>query len=152
MESTRLTVNNVEEKTKEFLKLHWRTELLESVELPEAWAAYNLKGAVPYGDRQGCYALVEDDQVVYIGLGASRGGGLYSEHGLGARLNSHVLKWDRSIASDIESRVYLPQDRWTNITEIFTYGFPSGYGYLACSLEAYLISKLDPPENVAKTS
>jgi len=152
MGNTKKTISDVEETTKSFLQLHWNGEQLSGIELPDVWAAYNLKGAIPYGDRQGCYALLNDNHVIYIGLGASRGGGLYREHGIGARLVNHVLRWDRSIAADIENRVYVPQDRWSSITEIYTYGFPSGYGYLACSLEAYLISRLDPRENVTKTS
>lgn len=145
-------MTDVEQKTREFLKLHWNGAMLGEVQLPGSWASYNLKGAVPNGDRQGCYALVRDGVVIYIGLAASRGGGLYKEHGIGARLSAHVLSWDRSIQVDVSGRVYSPRKKWAGITEICTYGFPPGYGYMAGSLEAYLISVLEPRENVIKTS
>lgn len=147
-----ITMIEVEKATKEFLLLHWNNEQLSNVDLPSTWASYNFKGPVPFGECQGCYVLVKNENVIYIGLGASRGGGIYKEHGIGARLNSHVLSWDRSVPAEVQDRIYKPQEKWSGVSEIFTYGFPSDYGYLACSLEAYLISKLEPESNVTKTS
>ncbi|MGD9303799.1 MAG: hypothetical protein PVF79_06005 [Desulfobacterales bacterium] len=119
--------------------------------MPERWGKYDFKGAAPYGDRQGCYALIADNDVIYIGLGASRGWGIYKEHGIGARLSQHVMHWDRSIPAKIENRVFKPQTKWNGVSAVYTYGFPSGYGYLACSLESFLISRLEPRKNVTKT-
>jgi hypothetical protein len=90
---------------------------------------------------------VREGEVVYIGLGTSRGRGKHKEHGIGARLNQQVLVWDRAMTSDLANRVYKPKDEWKEITEIYTFGFPSGYGYLACAFEAYLISTLEPEAN-----
>ena len=147
-----ITISKVEEATKVFLELHWDRERLSIVELPDMWAPYNFVGTVKYGDQQGCYALMKNHEVIYIGLGASRGGGIYEGAGIGARLNNHILSWDKTKPASIIERIYRPQERWTGITRIYTFGFPPGYGYLACSLEAYLISRLEPVDNITKTS
>jgi hypothetical protein len=147
-----ITMHHVEEATRAFLLLHWNSDKLNHVALRKTWAPYKFKGTVPFGDRQGCYALVRDGEVIYIGLGAARGKGIYKEHGIGARLNSHVLRWDRSGSAEMQDRVYTPQEQWSGVSEIFTYGLPSNYGYMACSLEAYLISRLEPERNAAKTA
>ncbi len=145
---------DVEKETRNFLNLHWNAQQLTDVDLPDSWGAYSFIGNVPYGDRQGCYALVKDSEVIYIGLGASRGYGKYAECGIGARLNSHVLIWDRSVPANSGSRKYEPKESWKRkgVTEVHTFGFPSGYGYLAPALEAFLISRLEPIENVTKTA
>ena len=52
-----ITMKDVEVATKAFLKLHWNADYMKEVKLPERWEKYDFKGAVPYGDRQGCYAL-----------------------------------------------------------------------------------------------
>ena len=133
--------------TNEFLLCHWDTELLDTNEVP-GWESYSFQGNIPKGNRQGCYALIAKTDVIYIGLGASRGSGLYTEHGVGARLMNHVLKWDRSRPASISDRYFIPRSKWADVTEIYTIGFPRGYGYMACSLEAYLLSKLKPLKNV----
>ena len=148
----KITMDEVEKYTRLFLKYHWAAEELQREDLPKCWEAYRFIGGIPYGDRQGCYALIEEEEVLYIGLGASRGWGIYKECGIGARLSGHVLRWDRSIPSDLANRVYKPIGNWRHITQICTFGFPSGYGYLACALEAYLVSNLEPKANVTKTS
>lgn len=148
-----ITMHEVQKATETFLLLHWNTTQLVNIELPGPWSSYDFIGSVPYGERQGCYALIKNSEVIYIGLGASRGGGIYEGHGIGARLNNHVLTWDKSLsAKKITERVYKPQEKWAGISEIYTFGFPKNHGYLACSLEAYLISRLEPERNVTKSS
>ena len=146
------TMAEVEDATKAFFSLHWNNDQLGDIELPKSWLSYGFVGAVPFGNCQGCYALIKDDEVIYIGLGASRGEGIYEGHGIGARLNNHVLSWDKSVSAEVKDRVYRPQEKWADVSEIFTFGFPPGFGYLACSFEAYLISKLEPVRNVVKIS
>ncbi len=50
----------------------------------------------------------------------------------------------------MEERAYEPVDniKGKNITQIMTIGFPEGYGYLALSLESYLLNTLAPEYNV----
>jgi hypothetical protein len=63
---------DVEKETHNFFNLHWNAQQLADVDLPYSWGAYNFIGNVPYGDRQGCYALVRDNEIIYIGPGARR--------------------------------------------------------------------------------
>lgn len=137
-------MRDVINNTEEFFRLHWNLNKQQ----PKWSDQYKLQGAVPNGDQPGCYALLENNNVVYIGLGASKGGGIYEEHGLGARLNSHVLVWDRSVSVPIAERRYKPKDKWQGITSIYTIGFPKDYGYLSSALEAFLIKNLSPAHNV----
>ena len=154
--SKKITMAEVEEKTREFLNLHWNrnAQQLAEIDLPDSWGVYGFIGIVPHGNRQGCYALIRHGEVIYIGLGASRGYGIYAGNGIGARLNNHVLKWDSKVPSDPANRKYGLKDYWKEkgVTEVCTFGFPSGYGYLAPALEAFLISILEPIENVTKTA
>ena len=150
----KITMADVEKETRNFFNLHWNTQQLVDVDLPYSWRAYNFIGNVPHGDRQGCYALLRDSEIIYIGLGANRGYGKYVGCGIAARLNKHVLIWDRSVPASVASRKYEIKEAWKRkgVTEVHTFGFPSGYGYLASSLEAFLISRLEPVENVTKTA
>ena len=141
---------DLEKKTEDFLSLHWNNKVLRV--LTAKWESYYFKGSIPNQDKQGCYALGREDQIIYIGVGASHKEGLYKEYGIGSRLSSHVIKWDRTIPSNhIEDRVYKPRERWKGVTEIYTFGLPSNYGYLALALEAFLISELKPESNVTRT-
>jgi hypothetical protein len=64
---------NIIELTKCFFDMHWYHE--NGSEIPEWKFDYTWSGSVPYHDLGGVYALLGDnDEVVYIGLGASRGG------------------------------------------------------------------------------
>ncbi len=150
------TMDEVNQRTREFLNLHWNGDAraLAGVGLPEKWEKYDFGAKIPYGDRQGCHALVkEDGEVVYIGLGASRGYGIYNEHGIGNRLMKHVLVWDRSVSGSIQDRKFGVRDseKTEGVTKVYTFGFPNGYGYMAPSLEAFLIRELNPGRNVVKT-
>lgn len=93
----------------------------------------------------GLYALLAGNTVIYIGLGNSRGGGIYQERGISRRLGAHVL----SLAPEGCEKSYVLQPRWqaAGVTDIGTIGFPAGLSYLAPALEDFLIGELNPPEN-----
>jgi hypothetical protein len=87
--------------------------------------------------------LVEGQTVVYVGLGASHGGGIYPEHGIGRRLLAHAIRPLR------ENRCE-PRPKWSSVTEIWTLGFPDELKYVAPALEDYLIAHLAPRGNTVK--
>jgi hypothetical protein len=136
------TPSKVIQKTDEFFRLHWLTSEIKAP--PPAWEIWEpfLFGSVPNYDLGGCYALFESDSLIYLGLGASRGGGIYKEHGISRRLMSHVIKADRS-----RTKGAMLRDKWENITAIYTIGFPSNFSYMAASLEGFLIRQLKPNGN-----
>ena len=102
------------------------------------------KGKVPNGKSKGCYAILEGEEVVYIGLGAKRGSGIYRGHGLNGRLKRYS-RWDRISLS--EKRVRVPVKQWSNVMSIHTIGFPEEYSYLAHALEIFLLRRLSPRKN-----
>lgn len=128
-------------ETDSFFHLHWNKEALGA---PPAWVAWDtfLDGSVPNYQYGGCYALFSGDQLIYIGLGASRGGGIYQRHGISRRLMAHVLRSDVT-SGPTRSKLL---DRWVDISSLWTLGFPSN-DYLAPALESFLIRSLTPPKN-----
>jgi hypothetical protein len=133
------------ELTNSFFEMHWYSKNEHSS--PEWKFGYSWSGSVPYHDKGGVYALLgANDEVIYIGLGASRGGGIYKEHGLSRRLLNHVL----DVNKEKGSGHYLPKKKWSTIKDIGAIGFPEELTYLAAALEDYLIGLLNPPENVTK--
>jgi len=107
-------------------------------------------GEIPNHDLRGCYALFADSDLVYVGLGASRGEGRYEKHGIGNRLMKHVVSWDRKYpARPGPERRYILQERWSQcgVNSIYTIGLPQNIDYLACALEMFLITKTQPREN-----
>jgi hypothetical protein len=83
------SIKDVERETKVFLARHWQIEKLDTDEVPFWSRAYSFQGTCPNQDRPGCYALLDDKEVIYIGVGASRGHGIYEGCGLGHRLNGY---------------------------------------------------------------
>ncbi|MCL1824806.1 MAG: hypothetical protein FWG26_02510 [Betaproteobacteria bacterium] len=127
--------------TAEFFKLHWN---IASLDNPPEWKCWEefLVGPVPNYQHGGCYALFAGSELIYVGLGASLGGGRYSQHGISRRLMAHVLRADDSNPQ----HTYRLLDNWTNTTAIWTLGLPK-CEYLAPALESYLIRELSPPKN-----
>lgn len=133
----------VEQCTEDFFRLHWGLGFP-----PPPWDfSWNWHGAVPNYRLAGVYALLRGDELLYIGLGASRGGGIYQDRGLSRRLMSHVFLRDRS-----NSTGYLPREKWKalKVDVVGTIGFPQEANYLAPALEDYLIGRLTPPQNHVK--
>ncbi len=127
-----------------FFSLHWGMPERS----PEWDFSWEWCGSVPNYLLGGLYAIFSDQRLVYVGLGASNGGGIYRDRGISRRLLSHVLK----INTNGGSTSYEPQDRWKaiGVDSIATIGFPADVNYLACALEDYLIGRLNPPENRLK--
>lgn len=143
-----MNLDKLKSETHSFFYLHWPKA---NGERPIWNHDYNFIGAVPNGDHGGCYALLtEDGEVSYVGSGVSRGRGLYVNHGLGSRLNSHVLSRVKAAPASIADRKYSFQSKWEKCSRLSTLGFPHEYSYLAVALEAYLIRQLKPPHNIVR--
>ncbi|MCW5581097.1 MAG: hypothetical protein KIS72_07145 [Luteimonas sp.] len=136
-----MSLEVLEEKTAEFFERHWARSILG---LPPKWKGWDtfLQGSVPNFRCGGCYAIFFESELAYIGLGASRGGGIYPSHGISRRLMAHVLR------SDPEQGVGYSKllDEWADATNIYTIGMPNTE-YLAAALETYLIREISPPRN-----
>lgn len=140
------SVERLEKETIDFLRLHWNPKEIKTDELL-IWKIWkDFKGSMPFGDKQGCYALLSNGYVVYIGVGASSGSGIYEGCGLGARVTkyTHLVK-----KGPLNERIYEPNKCWKEkgVTGIMTFGFPSGFGYLAYALEVFLVFRLEPQYN-----
>jgi hypothetical protein len=136
--------------TRQFFSNHWRADELGPA--PQ-WAnlfPLAISGPYPNSRAQGCYALFADSELWYVGVGSSRGSGRYKGEGIGARIRHFVsVDWTSQYAGE---RIYRAKDKWLGVTHLSTIGFPVGTGYLAVSLEQFLLSKLDPtpPRNTCK--
>lgn len=108
----------------------------------KTWEPF-LYGSVPSHDLGGCYALFSENELLYIGLGASKGGGLYPDHGISRRLMAHVIASDRQRGQQWSKL----RESWGSVTSIRTIGFPNDFSYMAAALETFLIRELNPPRN-----
>lgn len=139
---TTLSMSDVKAHTAEFLSRHWKEEIVGHSR-PDWELSWMFDGPVPDRDRDGCYALLADGEVLYIGVGVSEADSKWDGHGLGKRLSAYWKKADHG------ERDYAPLSTWAErgVDEIRMIGFPSGTGYLSYGLEAYLLGKLRPPFN-----
>ncbi|MYN15079.1 hypothetical protein GSY71_18255 [Pusillimonas sp. TS35] len=139
------TSSEIEKLTDVFFERHWSTHL--GPERPTWKFGWNWQGSVPYHNKGGVYALMDGaGHVVYIGLGASLGGGGYKGYGISNRLLGHVLTRDRPQ----DKEAYLPRTRWSEVASIGAIGFPLEFNYLAPALEDYLIRATNPPKKKQK--
>ena len=140
MEPTALSLNRLEGCSSEFFRLHWHAELGAA----PSWVQWQefLQGSVPNYQYGGCYAIFSGKNLIYIGLGASRGGGLYPKHGISRRLMAHVLRSDRPRGIGWSKLT----EEWADATAIYTLGLPTA-DYLAPALESFLIREMSPPRN-----
>lgn len=137
------TVLNLHEKTRGFFRLHWPSD----ANPPPTWVKWEpfLSAPGPNYDRVGCYALVKDNEILYVGQGMRKGrpGSRYENHGISARLNDHVLlvNWQQGAG-------YILHDRWLSIgvDAAYTIGLTE-YVLLAVALEYYLSGELRPIAN-----
>lgn len=143
--STTVTLESIENATDKFFSMHWdKSSEAQPYKWKYDWA---WEGSVPYHDKPGVYALIDaSGSVIYIGLGASKGGGLYKEHGISRRLLSHVICTDQ----DKGRGYYKPKDNWKEVVSIAAIGFPVQFSYLAPALEDYLIGEFNPHRNTVK--
>lgn len=131
-------------ETEIFFKLHWGLPL----DIPRWDYSWKFSGPVPNYLLGGLYALFAGESLLYLGLGASRGGGIYKDRGISRRLMAHVLQ----PSSGENGASYCLQERWSmlKIDMVATLGFDSSCNYLAPALEDYLIGRLAPEENRLK--
>jgi hypothetical protein len=136
--------NNLTELTNLFFSMHWNIE----EEKPSWDFTWNFIGPVPNYLLGGVYALLRGEEVIYIGLGASRGSGIYKDRGISRRLMSHVCL---SAPKNSEFSVVL-RERWQilKIDKVATLGFSPERNYLAAALEDFLISGINPIANTVK--
>ena len=137
------TIEHLKEATSTFLELHAKSTKV--AEWSEPWS---FKGEIPNQAKQGVYAFLNTDQeVVYIGVGASKGDGIYEGAGLGRRLG-RVWKKHTTTPTDVDGvKLYEPTDKYTYVDSIITFAFDIQEWYLAYALEYYLISELRPEKN-----
>lgn len=144
-----VSVEDLESRTKEFFDLHWSAK--KCPDPPPIWdGRWQFRGPVgKIADMPGCYALLVEGNVVYIGVGAGRNE-KYPGAGLMQRLRSRFVVAHPE--DPVESRRYEPAGVWKKhrVNEIRLLGMPKGFGYLAYGLEIFLISKLEPQYNVQK--
>lgn len=138
------TVETLNELTREFLKLHAKLTSEDSL-----WSIqWKFRGEIPNQDKQGVYAFLNDaKEVIYIGVGASKGDGIYEGAGLGRRL-SRIWQVSKDSKEDSDGiKLYEPTDKYSYIDSIVTFAFDTKEWYLAYALEYYLISKMKPEKN-----
>lgn len=93
----------------------------------------------PNGNKQGVYAFVKGNVVTYIGVGTSKGHGLYRGHGIGKRFQAY--------AKYVDGQYKAVDARLKEAGRAMTIGFNTEEAYLANALELYLIAKLNPKYN-----
>lgn len=137
-----ISMDEVESNTDAFLTRHWNEEAIGHP-APKWENRWTFDGPIPARERDGCYALLADGAVLYIGVGHSEAESQWKGEGLSKRLSSYWKKADKG------EREYSPVPPWAErgLNEIRTNAFPPGTGYLAYALEAYLIGSLRPPHN-----
>lgn len=142
-ERVKSSVKDLLSATDEFFSLHWlQSSILGNAPQWKIWENF-LCGSVPNFDLGGCYALFSGDELIYVGLGASRGGGIYPNHGISRRLMAHVICADRERGREWAKL----REPWMDVTSLYSIGFPHDQAYLPAALEGFLIRKLSPPRN-----
>lgn len=139
------TIKELEKKTKEFFENYWSSNIDD--EHPGWKGPWDFNGPIPNHDNGGCYALVRNDEVIYIGVGISEGEGIYEGNGLGYRLHNY---WKLNKNPNI-SKKYIPKNNQIDFTDIMTIGFEKDHSHLAAALEIYLIRELHPEGNYQHT-
>jgi len=133
-------MDKLNEITSLFFQKHWN---ISSEPLPEWSEEWSFNGTIPNHDKQGCYALYSNSEIIYIGVGIGNGDGNHEGCGLGNRLKRY---WKVNKNINPKSK-YIQTERWEEVTSIKTIGFPPEYFYLAAALEIFLIDKLKPIRN-----
>jgi hypothetical protein len=145
LRKTRPTVVDLKQRTRTFLARHWDPGRLGAA--PSWSKPWRFQGSIPNHDLPGCYALLQGDEVVYIGAGAGKGKLRYIGHGLGSRLQNYFARDFTVKATDLGGWQYRPTARAPGITAVATIGFGVRYWYMAHALEAFLIDRLHPARN-----
>lgn len=144
------TVDDLINKTAIFMARHFGGS---SLPIAPLWSVpWTLSGSLPNHDKQGCYALCNGVLVLYVGVGAGKGPPMYQGHGLGGRTRKYYKMVTRASKTKNGVAIYQAAIPWDTygLNEIRTIGFDSAYAYISYALEAYLISRLNPPKNSKK--
>ncbi len=140
-------LEKMKRETIRFFELHWNKEAHGEV-YPE-WKAWYFHKTIPNHDKRGCYALIKEGRVEYIGVGIGKSTKRYEGSGLGDRLKVYYrvdkAKNEELGIRKIEERYYKP--KWEGVTVIWTIGFCEDVSYLAAALEIFLIQRLNPTAN-----
>ena len=133
------TLTNLVGLTKEFFAKHWNASLIGK-EAPEWCEPQEIRygNPLPNHNKQGCYAFVDGEKVVYIGVGTSRGGGRYRGHGIGKRFQAYA-KYVNGVYQIVDERF--------KRCKAVTIGFEVEEAYLANALELFLIGHMPTNHN-----
>ena len=138
------SIEQLKRKTEEFFKLHW----VKDLPVPEWSNPWNFEGDIPNNDQPGCYALLRDNKLIYIGVGASQGSGIYIDMGIGSRLHDYWRMNKENPRTCEGLRRYIPNpDLGYTYDNLITIGLGK-YGYLSYALEIYLIRNLHPQPEI----
>jgi hypothetical protein len=134
------TVDNLLRQTEEFFNKHW-----DSSNWSMPWT---FEKEVPDNTHPGCYALVNEGIVVYIGLALNKGAAGYEGHSLGTRVKKYWRLNKELTAKYGEKRYMQSRSVSDSYDSIYILAFKNGeQAYLAASLELYLIKALAPKMN-----
>lgn len=130
-----LTRTQLIRATNQFFDLHWPTD----EERPVWSTLYTGVGHIPSGHLPGCYAIVSNGAIDYIGSGVARCNDRYPNHGLAARTHNYMR---RDFAASKAHPEKMPIWAFCKPYEgFYTIGFPASRSYLAVALEFYLTDK-----------
>lgn len=109
----------------------------------------------PVGHKQGVYALLNSyDEVIYVGVGASLGHGVYEGHGIGSRTSRYTRVAPNQRGVPVPERQYIPVPKWRErkLNSIAAIGFEPEQAYLVYGLEAFLPSVFSPKFNKVRSA
>lgn len=141
------TIDQLKQATRDFFDKHWD---IKSDKQPPEWSEpWSFFHSVPFNEHRGCYAQVNNGQVVYVGVALNSGLEGYKDHSLGARISNY---WEVDKTKEkLDGKTYYkpsPSLAKRGVDTIYTLGFPLGeQEYLAIALEHYLIQRLNPNDN-----
>ncbi len=139
-----MSIRSLKIRTRKFFSQHWLDNEI-GIDPPVWSGLWDLKGPMPNHDKQGVYAFLKEGSVTYIGVGAGKGKAGYEGYGLGPRVNSQYMRLNQE-----RNGYYAIDQKLDGADGIVTIGFPEGFGYLAVALEQFLISRLDPIDNIVR--
>jgi hypothetical protein len=148
----KVTFDAIKAASDEFFRRHWSTS---ETEVPSWNSPWDFVGTLPGHNKQGIYLLLgEHDEVLYIGVGASLGGGKYTGHGLGSRMNQYFTMAEGQRGVPLKNRQYAPKKKWADrgVSQVVTLGFHQDYAYLAYGLEAFLLREIETPYNKVRSA
>lgn len=134
-------------ETDRFMQRHWSFDGAPA--LPQWSDPWHFRESMPFNDRQGCYALLSGEEVIYLGVGAGSRNPKYPGHGLGGRIGHCFNRVKRGALISGVGAMYEPKGHWKErgLDSIRTIGIESDFAYLAYALEAFLIFRLKPQFN-----